>query len=202
VQTDEESVRSEFILKHIDELESAPNEVIARSGYVLKRAHEGFGLGYKIPVALIAIGQTLLGVDLAIAVPVISSNPIAMTCAAIGAIYYGYSALSDEERESILCKVASAMEFGIELLRSVVEFCITTLKSLMDGRSLAALKSLVAEVAGSFGVTIADITGSISDHVSTLALRTFDNASSLASTARVAIDAKVGSIWTSTKPKE
>jgi hypothetical protein len=125
-----------------------------------------------------------------------------MTCAAIGAIYYGYSALSDEERESILCKVASAMEFGIELLRSVVEFCITTLKSLMDGRSLAALKSLVAEVAGSFGVTIADITGSISDHVSTLALRTFDNASSLASTARVAIDAKVGSIWTSTKPKE
>lgn len=202
IQEDDDSERSTFLLKHIEELERAQKEVVARSGFVLRRAYEGYGLGYRVPIAIIAIGQSLLGIDLAIAAPAITSNPIAMTCAAVGAVYYGYSALSDAEREAILTKVAGAMNFGIELLRSVVDFCISTLRSLMDGQSLAALKSYVADVAGSFGVTIADITGSVRDRVSTLAAQTYDGASFLASNAKGAIDAKVGSLWNTGKSKE
>ena len=35
---------------------------------------------------------------------------IAMTCAAIGAIYYGWSALSDVEREEMLDKLSKGLD--------------------------------------------------------------------------------------------
>lgn len=113
--------RKRFVTQHIELLEASDNEAVARSGFVLRRAQDGFGLGYKVPLAVMAMGQAMLGLDLAVAAPFIASNPAAFTCAAIGAVYYGYSALSDDERQTLHKVVGMAIDVGIELVRSVID---------------------------------------------------------------------------------
>lgn len=183
VKDKSDDARNRFVHKHIAMLESAENEVVARSGFVLRRANEGFGLGYRVPMALIAMGHALLGIDLSLAAPAMASNPVALTCAAVGAIYYGYAALNEVERQAINQRVAEAFSFGAELVQSIVKYCVETLKSILDSEGFAYLKNLVSEYATSFGLTISDITMSITDRIATLAASTSQEAGRLVSSA-------------------
>ena len=82
---------NDFLDKHIEEMKGSDNPTISRTGRVLEMAKYGFGIGYISSVTIIAVGQLLLGNTLGAVTTVASaavlSNPIAMTCAAIGAIY-------------------------------------------------------------------------------------------------------------------
>lgn len=43
-------------------------------------------------------------------------NPLVMTCAAVGAIYYGWGALSEQERTETLEKLSNGLNVGVELI--------------------------------------------------------------------------------------
>ena len=184
VERASETERTRFVSKHIELLESSENEAVARSGFVLRRAQDGFGLGYKVPLAVIAMGQTMLGLDLAVSAPFIATNPAAFTCAAIGAIYYGYAALSEDERHKLNTAVSAAIEAGVELVRSIVEFCIGTLKSVLDKQTLIAVRDFVAEYAQMAGSSLAEVTGKLSDKAAELGRQAIAGAEELANTVR------------------
>jgi len=84
-----------FIDDHISQMKTSENDTIAKTGRVIEMAKFGFGLGYMSSVAIIAVGQLILGNPLnavgTVATAATLTNPIAMTCAAVGAIYYGWS---------------------------------------------------------------------------------------------------------------
>lgn len=176
--------RKRFVTQHIELLEASDNEAVARSGFVLRRAQDGFGLGYKVPLAVMAMGQAMLGLDLAVAAPFIASNPAAFTCAAIGAVYYGYSALSDDERQTLHKVVGMAIDVGIELVRSVIEFCIATLKSILDKQTLVAVRDFVAEYARLAGSSLGEVTGKLSDRAFELGRQAAEGAEELAGAIR------------------
>ena len=52
---------NEFIDDHIEKLKASDNPLIASTGRVLEGAKYGFGVGYVSSVAIIAVGQVLLG---------------------------------------------------------------------------------------------------------------------------------------------
>jgi hypothetical protein len=145
------------------------NQTIAQAGRVIEAAKFGFGIGYIVPVAVIAIGQMILGNPLAAAATIVTSpvNPVAMTCAAIGAIYYGWSALSEDERNGIVERLANALEVGIELLKSIVTFVIAKAKELSTSESLDDFKKFVGDAAHYFGRSLADVTHSVKDKAAT-----------------------------------
>lgn len=155
--------RQEFVGRHIEALESSDNEVMARTGFVLRRAADGYGLGYKVPLAIIAMGREMLGLNFAVAAPFIASNPAAFTCAAAGAVYYGYSALSDDERAELSTRIGAAFSFGAELVKGLAEFFISTMRSVFDSNLLKQLKGCLAEAAGAAGTSLYAITGSLRD---------------------------------------
>lgn len=163
VSSNSDKYRQTFVAQHLDLLATSDNESVARSGYVLKRAQDGFGLGYKVPLAIIAIGQVMLGLDLAVTAPFIAANPAAFTCASIGAVYYGYSALDENERQILHRKIGDAIDVGVELVRSIVEFCVATLKSLLSKETLSAMRDIVSDYAQQAGSSLAEITGKVSD---------------------------------------
>ncbi len=158
-----------FIDEHIDELKASANATTERVGRVLEGVKYGFGIGYIVPMAILATGQLLLGNPLAVASTVLTTvtftNPLAMTCAAVGAIYFGWTALSDDERQSILDKLSHGLNVGIELIKSAIGFVITKTKELMTSDNALELKQFIAGAAESFGRTLADITGSIADRI-------------------------------------
>lgn len=129
-----------FFNEHIERLKASDNKIIASTGRVLEGAKLGFGLGYAGSIAILAAGQLLLGNSLA-AVAVVGSavavaNPIAMTCAAIGAVYYGWAALTEEERSAIVDRLAEGLELGTELIRSLISFAIRTTSDLLSSKQL------------------------------------------------------------------
>ena len=160
---------NDFVDDHIEKLKRSANETIACSGRVLEGAKFGFGLGYITPIAIIAIGQLVLGNPLAamatVATGATLTNPIAMTCAAIGAIYYGWSALNDSERSAILDRLASGLEMGVELLRALVEFVIRTTKDALSSKQLLAFKEYISTQAVQFGRSLFDVTHKVGDLV-------------------------------------
>jgi len=160
---------NDFIDDHIDKLKRSANETIACSGRVLEGAKFGFGLGYITPIAIIAIGQFVLGNELAaigtVASAVTLTNPMAMTCAAIGAIYYGWNALSDSERSAILDRLASGLEMGVELLRALVDFVLRTIKDALSSKQLLAFKEFITSQAALFGRSLFDVTHKVGDLV-------------------------------------
>jgi len=94
---------NDFINSHIEVLKCSENPTIASTGRVLEAAKFGFGLGYLSSVAIMAVGQLILGNNLVFGAGSVASmlgsaavlsNPIAMTCGAVGAIYYGWNALT------------------------------------------------------------------------------------------------------------
>lgn len=161
---------NEFVDEHIELLKKSDNATIARSGRVLEGAKFGFGLGYIAPMTVMAAGQLLLGNPLTAAWTMASgmlavTNPVAITCASIGAIYFGWKSLNDQERNEILNKLAEGLSLGVELIKSIIGYVLTTMKSLMDSEQIAEIKQFVKTQAAQFGHTLYDITKSASDLV-------------------------------------
>ena len=158
---------NEFIDDHIEMLKASDNPLIASTGRVLEGAKYGFGVGYVSSVAIIAVGQVLLGNTLAAVGTVLTAvaltNPIAMTCAALGAIYYGWNALTDKERRQILENLSNGLAMGIELIRSLVEFVIRKSKDLMTSSQLEDFKKYVKAQAARFGKSLSDVTHTFGD---------------------------------------
>ena len=156
-----------FIDEHIEQLKKHTNETIRATGRVLEGAKFGFGIGYITPLVLTATGQLLLGNTLAATTSVASgltlSNPLAMTCAAIGAVYYGWQALTEDEKNAIVLRLTSAFEVGAELIKSMISYVITSLGTLLSKENLAEFKNFIASAAENFGKTLADITRDIKD---------------------------------------
>jgi phage-related tail protein len=163
------SAVNDFVNKHIDEMTKSENPTISRTGKVLEGAKCGFGLGYISSVVIIAAGQLLLGNTLGAittaATAATLTNPIAMTCAAIGAIFYGWNALTDQERNEMIEKLSKGLDVGIELIKSLVRFVIDNMKKLFDSNNLDEIKGYISSAAKAFGKSLGDITGKISDKI-------------------------------------
>lgn len=158
---------NDYMDKHIEDMKGSENPTISRTGRVLAMAKFGFGIGYITPVVVISVGQLLLGNTLSavatVATAATLTNPIAMTCAAIGAIYYGWGALSDTERNEILDKISKGLEVGLELIRSIVRFVVEKTKSLLDSKNFEEIKKYIGSSAAVFGKSLGDITHKFSD---------------------------------------
>jgi uncharacterized membrane protein len=156
-----------FIDEHIEQLKKHTNETISATGRVLEGAKFGFGIGYITPLVLTATGQLLLGNNLAATSIVASgltlSNPLAMTCAAIGAIYYGWQALTEDEKNAILNRLTQAFEVGAELIKSMIAYVISSLGTMLSKEKIAEFKNFIASAAENFGKTLSDITRDIKD---------------------------------------
>lgn len=161
---------NDFMNEHIEELMHSTNETVARTGKVLSGAKKGFGIGYITPVIIVSVGQLLLGNTLAAVQPVVSaltlSNPVAMTCAAFGAIIYGWYALSENERQEILAKIGEGLEIGAELIKSILCYVIDTTKKMMSSKQMQELKTYIGSVAATFGKSLGDVTHKLCDVVS------------------------------------
>jgi hypothetical protein len=156
-----------FIDDHLKKLKEHANETISATGRVLESAKAGFGIGYITPLVLTATGQFLLGNNLAAISTVASglafSNPLAMTCAAIGAIYYGWQALTEDEKNAILDRLTQAFEVGAELIKSMISYVISSLSSIFSKENFTELKNFIASAAENFDKTLTDITRDIKD---------------------------------------
>lgn len=86
-----------------------------------------------------------------------------MTCAAVGAIYFGWSALSDEEREGILEKLSEGVQVGKELIKSVFAYVINWFKALNDSAFIKELKEDIRDAAVIFHKNLSDVTKSAAD---------------------------------------
>lgn len=189
------SEQHDFINRHIAEMEASENETIARSGFVLKRASEGFGIGYKVPLAVIAMGQKMLGIDLAVATPFLASNPAAFTAAALGAVFWGYQSLGEDEKAKLHEAIGRAFEFGVELIRNLAEYCIKTMKALLASEEFAQLRRFVAEVAESVGSSLYEVTGRIYDRVTGLANTAGGVLSAVSTTASETVSRGKSLVW-------
>lgn len=151
----------EFMDGHIAQMRGSDQPMIERTGRILEAAKFGFGLGYLSSVVVIAVGQLLLGNPLsaigAVSSAVIGANPVAMTCAAFGAIYYGWAALSLVERNKIIDAVSTGLSVGVELLKSILSFVITTADDLMSSSVLSELAESVSVAMKKFGNTMLDL---------------------------------------------
>ena len=165
---------NEYLDQHILDMKGSENPTISRTGRILEMAKLGFGIGYITPVVIIAVGQLLLGNSLSaittVATAATITNPVAMTCAAIGAIYYGWGALSDVEHDEILQKLSQGLEVGIELIKSMVGFIINKTKELLSSKNIDEIKSFIGSAAAVFGKRLGDVTHKLSD----VASDTFD----------------------------
>jgi hypothetical protein len=88
-----------------------------------------------------------------------------MTCAAIGAIYYGWGALSDKERSAILSRLAEGLAMGIELVRALINFTVETTKELLSSKQLSEFKDYIKAQAAFFGRSLYDVTHGVGDLV-------------------------------------
>jgi hypothetical protein len=153
-----------WVDKHLQDMQASDNLTVSRTGKVLEGAKFGFGIGFIAPIGIIAVGQFLLGHPLNAAVTIATgSNPLSMTCAAIGAIYFGWNALSNDERQDALDKLSKGLEIGIELIKSLIHYVICGVKDLLDPKHLEALKDFIKVSAESFGNKLSDITRTFSD---------------------------------------
>ena len=161
---------NDYLDQHIKDMTGSDNPTISRTGRILEMAKLGFGIGYITPVAIIAVGQLLLGNPLTaistVATAATFTNPIAMTCAAIGAIYYGWGALSETEREETLEKLSSGLEIGTELIKSMVNFIINKTKELLSSKNIEEITKYIESAAALFGKSLGDVTHKLSDVVS------------------------------------
>lgn len=158
---------NDWVDKHIQEMQQSDNITISRTGKVLQGAKFGFGLGYLAPITIIATGQFLLGNPLSAASTVTSaitlSNPIAMTCAAVGAIYYGWLALTDDERADALDKLSNGLEIGIELIKAVIRYVSESVSNLISSKHVTEFKAFINEGASKFGKSLYEVTQDIPD---------------------------------------
>ncbi|NJD24849.1 MAG: hypothetical protein FIB06_05530 [Betaproteobacteria bacterium] len=161
------SAVNDWLDKHIEDMKSSDNPTVSRAGRVIEMAKYGFGIGYITPVVVIAVGQMLLGNPLGAAATVATAatltNPAAMTCAAIGAIYFGWSALSDTERTEILDKLTRGLQIGAELIIAIVAYVTKHFAEVMNSKNLKEIREYIATTASAFGKTLGDITHKLGD---------------------------------------
>lgn len=157
-----------FLNDHIQSMKGSENATISRTGRVFEMTKYGFGIGWISGVAIIAAGQLILGNSFfsttaaLITAPV---NPIAMTCAAIGAVYYGWNVLSEGEKTEILEKLSKGLEIGTAFISSIIAFVLETCKKIFSAENLEELKKFVGKCAAVFGKTLSSITHKITDVV-------------------------------------
>ena len=159
-----------FMDEHIEKMMRSENPTISRTGRVLEGAKFGFGIGYTVPITIIALGQLLLGCGTATAAKglgsaALLSNPIAMTCAALGAVYYGWNALSEQEKADTIESLRKDLDVGVELIKSIVQFVISKTNELLSSENLKELKKFISDAAQTFGKTLGDVTGAVKDRV-------------------------------------
>lgn len=155
----------------IETLKASDNLTINRVGRVLEGTKFGFLMGYITPSILTAVGVCLTTGDLMMATGgsiAVLGNPIAGTCAAVGAVFFGWKALSDTEREEILNQVGKFLNVGWEQIKAVVEFAIKLMKDLFTADNIQEIKETVADAASAVGRHISDITKSIGDRLAKL----------------------------------
>lgn len=158
---------NEWVDDHIEQMKGSDNLTHARTGRVLEGAKYGFGMGYIAPVVVISLGQFLCGFTkdslLTVGSAAIGSNPIAMTCAALGAVYYGWNALSEQEKSDTIERLRKDLNVGAELVKSIANFVILKTKELLSSESLQELKDFITKSAQSFGKTLGDVTHAFTD---------------------------------------
>lgn len=180
-----------FFASHIAHLKASEIAVVAQTGVVLDGLTAGYGIGYMASTAVIVAGQLMLGNTLDAAMMVGSAatftNPTAATCAAIGALFYGYHALSEEERARYLGKLQDGLGVGIELIKSLISYVEVSLTKLLNSDTMRSLRQFVTEYAPMFGRSIADITKSVSDRAVLIA----HQASKMAIDAASAVGASI-----------
>ncbi|MGQ3002506.1 MAG: hypothetical protein ACT6UH_22375 [Hydrogenophaga sp.] len=161
------SALNDFINGHIEALKNSDDSTISRVGHVLEAAKAGFSLGYVTPVAVVAIGQLLLGNPLTAVAAGISMavSPVAITCAAVGAIWMGWRALTAAEKTRILDIVTSGLGLAIGVVTAIVDFVIDQAKSVFGKPQLAVLRDMVQDEAQAFGRTLSQVTGKAVDAV-------------------------------------
>ena len=150
----------------IDNLKNNENLTVNRIGRVLEGTKFGFLMGYVSPSILTAVGVCLTTGDLVLAASggiAVLGNPIAGTCAAVGAVFFGWSALNDTEREEVLNQVGKFLNVGWEQIKAVVNFAIKTMKELLSADNIQEMKETVAQAATAVGRHISDITKSVRD---------------------------------------
>jgi len=164
---------NEFIDEQIDSMKSSAKEAVQVCGKILEGTKYGFGIGYATSIVAITVGHLLMGNPLS-AVGTIASgttgiavftNPIAMTCASIGAIFYGWNALDEHEKEAIFERVVNDFKIGVELIKAIINYVITKTKELMSSDALADIKVYVQESVKKFGKTLSDVTRNLKDKV-------------------------------------
>jgi hypothetical protein len=193
-----------FLDRHIEEMKASDNLAIARTGRVLEMAKFGFGVGYITSVVVISAGQFLLGNTLAAMATVVTAatltNPMAMTCAAFGAIYYGWGALSDVERKELLEKLSDGLEIGIEFIKSIISFVVEKAKEMLTSKNFEEMKKFVASGAALFGKSLGDVTHRIGDVVTgTLDVFKKKSGSAMNKTFEAATDACGAVVMTTVK---
>lgn len=160
---------NDYLDRHIQDMKGSENPTVSRTGAVLEMAKFGFGVGYLTSVVVISAGQYLLGNTLAavstVATAATVTNPVAMTCAAVGAVYYGWGALSDAERNTILDNLSKGLEIGIEFIKAIIAFVIDTTKKLLSSKNFEEMKGYISAAASVFGKTLSDVTHKLSDVV-------------------------------------
>lgn len=153
----------------LERMKQSENSTVSRTASIIEGAKYGFGIGYITPVIVIAVGQLILGNPLGAVVTVagaaVMTNPIAMTCGAIGAIYYGWQALAEEDKNAILSRLMQAFDVGAELIKAMINFVLTRTKELLSAENLAEVKRFITEAASAFGNSLSDVTKAIKDTV-------------------------------------
>jgi len=150
----------------IGNMKANENTTINRIGRVLEGTKLGFMMGYLTPSILTAVGVTLTTGDLLTAVGggiAVLGNPVAGVSAAIGAVYFGWKALNDSERDAVLKQVSDFLKAGYELIKSVVNFAINLMKDLLSADNLNEIKETLSDAAELVGRHLADITKSLKD---------------------------------------
>lgn len=159
---------NDFFDDQIEEMKGKENTTVSQTGRVLEAAKSGFGIGFISPVVVIATGQLILGNPLTAVGVVVTAplNPIAMTCAAVGAVYYGWNALNDQEKTELLDKLSEGLEIGVELIKSIIRFVIEKTKKFLSADNLDEIKKYISRAADTFGRKLSDVTGTIGDKLS------------------------------------
>ncbi|GAB3474524.1 hypothetical protein [Polaromonas eurypsychrophila] len=153
----------------LEKMKQSENSTVSRTASVIEGAKYGFGIGYVTSVIILAVGQLILGNPLAAVGAVASAavliNPIAMTCGAIGAIYYGWQALDDDAKNAILSRLMEAFSIGAELIKAIISFVLVRTKDLLSSENLTEVKRFITEAASAFGNSLSDVTKAIKDTV-------------------------------------
>lgn len=158
----------------IDSMKRSTSPAIERSGRVFEGAKLGFGFGYLTSATIVAAGQWLMGNKLAaggtFVTSVTFSNPTVMTCAAMGAVVYGYWALNDRERDELLTGLSQGFSVGKEFIRAIIQFVVEFTKALLNADFIRHLKNWIRETAANSGNGLGYVTRRFRDRIADRAI--------------------------------